>query len=573
MQVQLAKKTNITATDAVYVTTYQYDDAHNTVVTTDPRGNDPADTVAGQTLTQDDGLGRLQRETVDYSTSNLGLNLSTVYTYDPDGNQASVTDPTGSTVTNVYNGLDELIETIDPPVSPGVQYKQFVIYDGDGNVAEQIDARNVVSTTSYDNLNRVVAQNVFEFYSDGDKKVALTSYTYLDTGTNYGGYLVYTVTVTDADSNATSTEYDALGRPVVVTDPYQNTIVSIYNGVNLLSQTDQNKNETFYHYDVDNRLIETDEYDAFGTLQATTKVEYLDAENQVIQVGPRSVGGALVETITQNDSLGREVSQSVENSSLAGEYGTSTVVLVQNVYDGDGNLVLTVDADGNETKYVYDGANRQIEMIEGYGSTVQAATNYTYDKVGDLVSVKDARPHGGPTQAFPQDPNNPAPASFDVYYTYDALHRMVTETDGAGDTTRYTYDGDNNVTSKTNPNGNTTFYTSTTNLATSCSGSTKATRLTRPSQWTNSATSTGDAAPRRVARRYPIPLRRLRQQDCSTRRPRQSGHLPVRQAEPADCYVSIPDARHPDGELDKGLGDGPVSANSVPDRPGVAIRL
>ena len=186
---------------------------------------------------------------------------------------------------------------------------------------------------------------------------------------------------------------------------------------------------------------------------------YNDANNQVIEEGPRYVAGAPIDVTLQNDSLGRVVSQSVGNASLAGEYGTSAVTVEQSQYDGDGNLVLNTDADLNETKYVYDGANRQIQVIQGYGSSVQATTTYTYDKVGDTVSVKDARSHAAPSLTFPEDPNNPAPATFDIYYTYDALHRKVTETDGAGDTTSYTYDGDDDVTSMTNPRGNKTTYT------------------------------------------------------------------------------------------------------------------
>ena len=452
-----AGQTKITTTQAVYVTTYYYDDVDNRVTTTDPRGNDPSDDVTGETLDQNDGLGRLRSETVDTG----GLNLVTSYTYDADGNQATVKDPTSSTVTYFYNGLDELIETVDPMISPGVQYKTYSFYDGDGNLVKGIDARGIVSTTDYDNLNRVVAQNVVEMYSDGGKDVTLTSNDYQDAGVSYGAFKAYRVTVTDANGNATTTEYDALGRPVLVTDPYQNTVVSTYDGVNLVTETDQDHNTTVYHYDADNRPIQTDEEDSTGTLQSTTKEAYLDADNQDVVTGPRSVGGAPIVSVTQNDSLGRVVFQSVENPSLSAEYATTTVVQVQNVYDGDGNLVMTTDANNNQTKYVYDGANRQIQMIEGYGSTVQAATTYTYDKAGDLVSIKDARPHGAPTQPFPEDLSDPStapPATFDAYYTYDAMHRQITATDGDGDTTTYAYNGDNDIISMTTPNKNTTFY-------------------------------------------------------------------------------------------------------------------
>src|SRR5262249_13090869 len=150
-------------------------------------------------------------------------------------------------------------------------------------------------------------------------------------------------------------------------------------------------------------------------LHTTMHVDYLDALNQVVEIDRRHA-----RIIHQNDALGREIRLSVQDPALAQQYGTDTVVLVQlKQYDGNDNLTLTVDAQGNKTQFDYDGADRKAHMVEGLGSAVEATTTYTYDKVGDLVSAKDGRPHGGPTHEFPQDPNNPAPSSFDAYYTYD----------------------------------------------------------------------------------------------------------------------------------------------------------
>ena len=218
-----------------------------------------------------------------------------------------------------------------------------------------------------------------------------------------------------------------------------------------------------YLYDADNRVIETEEYDASGVLQATTARSVQRCpRNQVVEESPRIDAGVPIDTITQNDSLGRLISQAVSNPSLSSEYSTSVVTLVRNQYDGDSNLVATTDADGNETTYSYDGLNRQITMTVAANSPVAATTKYAYDAVGDLIAVQGPRSHAGPSQSFPQDPTTRFPAGFsyfDAYYTYDAMHRQVTETDGAGDTTYQTFDGDNNVVSMTTPNGNTTYYT------------------------------------------------------------------------------------------------------------------
>ena len=211
-------------TQAIYVTTYSYNDAQNSVLSTDPRGNDPNEHVTGQTLDQKDGLDRLAGEIVD----NGGLDLTTTYTYDADGNQASVTDPSESKTTYIHDGLDRLIETIDPLLSGGAQYTEFYYYDGDDNQIAYVDQRGIVYTTSYDNLSRVVAKNLRESISNGGQMLTLTAYAYNDPAN--------TITVTDADGNQIVTQNDALGRPLVVTDPYGNTTLSTYAGVNMTAR-------------------------------------------------------------------------------------------------------------------------------------------------------------------------------------------------------------------------------------------------------------------------------------------------------------------------------------------------
>jgi RHS repeat-associated protein len=431
----LGDPTNPATAQVQYVTSYLYDDGHNRVVTTDPRGI--------QTETRKDGLGRVDSTTVDLG----GLNLATTETYDADGNQATVTDPTGSVTTTLYDGLNRAIESTD-----ALGGQQFFVYDADNNLVASQDRRGIVSATTYDYLNRLLTHQTREELTDGGAWVTLSADAYNDAAN--------TRTETDANGNSTVTRYDGLGRVVLQTDPYGSAFRWVYDGVNLVEQTDWKGHVTRYRYDALNRRVQTDEYDSAGspTPEATTVEQYDDARLRTVQVGPRSVGGAPVETITQSDSLGRVVSQSVSNPSLAGEYGSSVITLSRNQYDGDSELVLTTDADGNQTKFVYDAAGRRVQVIEGYGSPVEAATVYTYDKAGDVVSVKDARPHDGPSQPFPQDPNNPAPAVFDSYSTYDALHRKVTQTDGAGDTTYYGYDPEGDAIRMTDPKGDVTRY-------------------------------------------------------------------------------------------------------------------
>ncbi len=410
-----------------YTTHFQYDDATNTVTTTDPDGS--------VTVIVRDGLNRVHSQTIDPGN----LNLETTYTYDADGNLKSETDAAGNTTTYFYDGRDRQIE-IDYPITADdtTPVKEQFYYDGDNNIVKAIDKRGVVSTTSYDNLNRVTDQVLIESLSNNGAPLTLSHFAYTDTGA--GG--TYSVVRTDADGNPTTTRYDALGRALVVTDPMGYTTKDTYDGVDLISETDANGNETDYTYDADNRQTSTMEHaGSGGGVLTTTSVVYDDANNQV-QTYDRDG----IETIEQYDSLNRVTQVSRKDAAMESYYDQTggEVVVQQTFYDGNNNIVMTIagsGADTTTTKYDYDAANREIDEIAVDPSGPDAETYYTYDKVGNLRTITDPRTNQVATT-----------------YTYDARYRVTSESDGDNDTTSYTYDANNNMTSKTDPKGNLTEY-------------------------------------------------------------------------------------------------------------------
>ncbi|MDT9682396.1 RHS repeat-associated core domain-containing protein [Streptomyces sp. TRM76323] len=140
-----------------------------------------------------------------------------------------------------------------------------------------------------------------------------------------------------------------------------------------------------------------------------------------------------------------------------------------NSYDDSGNLLTSQDSTsgGTAAKWTYTYNPKTGEMdcggLPGQRCTATdprgKKTGYTYDAEGNLTKVT------------PPSPLNP------ITYTYDALGRQKTMTDGRGTTTTYTYDdrdriktrtagsataaftydGDGNLTTRTTPAGTSTF--------------------------------------------------------------------------------------------------------------------
>ncbi|MGE4003005.1 MAG: RHS repeat-associated core domain-containing protein, partial [Planctomycetaceae bacterium] len=112
-------------------------------------------------------------------------------------------------------------------------------------------------------------------------------------------------------------------------------------------------------------------------------------------------------------------------------------------YDAVGNLVTVTDARGNITTSVYDPQDRLVESIgpdpDAAGPLPAPVTRYTYDLAGNLEAMTD--PNGNTTE-----------------YEYDSRNRRIAMTDPDGGVTQFGYDIDNNLAQVTDPVGNITRF-------------------------------------------------------------------------------------------------------------------
>ena len=192
------------------LTATQYPDATVAETTYDP---------AGHTLTTTDALG----DTTGYSYDALGrvntltdaLGRATNYGYDPMGDPTTVTDPSGRTTTTGYDAAEEPVSvTYSDGSTPNVVYT----YDADGQRASMTDGSGTTSYT-YDTDMRLTATT--------DGAGAHVGYTYDPAGQITG--LAY------PNGQGVTRSYDGTGRLASVRDWLGNTTTFGYNADNALT--------------------------------------------------------------------------------------------------------------------------------------------------------------------------------------------------------------------------------------------------------------------------------------------------------------------------------------------------
>jgi len=430
--------TRVTFPDGSYIS-YSYDDAHRLTDITDALGNRLHYTLdnagnrtredihdAAGTLTQTrsrvfDALGRLWKEISSF-------NQTTQYTYDPNGNLTSVTDPLNHTTVNAYDALNRLkqvtdaangvtrysydpldqLRSITDPRNLVTQYTVNALgdqtqlvspdtgttnqtFDAAGNLKTSTDARGITATYSYDALNRVTQIA----YTDG-----LTIAFQYDQGANAIGRLTK---MTDPSGTTTWT-YNAQGRVATKTQVVNGTSQTIAYGYDsagrLASLTYPSGQVIGYSYDTQGRiaglsaggtpLLSAIQYQPFGAARAwtwgngTAYSRSIDTDGRVsgypLGANTRSLSFDAAARIT-----GYTDSQPAANQVFVYDPVdrlTSWIAPNANrsfTYDTNGNRTsLTIGA--TQSTYGYPASSNRLVSITGSPAT------FGYDAAGNLVS-------------------------------------------------------------------------------------------------------------------------------------------------------------------------------------------
>ena len=459
------------------VTTYFYDDRGNLTRTRYPEVNPDLDSGvdgAYSDVTVYAGNGD------KLSTTDKNDNTTRYMSYNAQGMPGKVQPPVGGPILYSYNELglvtlqtDALLQRtsytyddlgrLNRITYDNTDFKTFV-YDDNGNKRFETNEENRQTEWRYDHFNNMV-------YSQKPIKSGVTAEKVL-------GYDENSNLVTESDwqngtDRHTSTYiYNDADRIERVEDPIDadiRVVTRLYDGNgNLTNQTRQLGRISRTEYDDYNRPLKI--YDALDEL--AKEFEYDDAGNL-----KKEWDKLRRLTEYEYDKLNRVTLK----TELLGK-------ITQLFYDGNGNVVRSVDPEGTHLRKTFDGLNRLLrERIIDKDGNKLTEKNYEYNIVGNLERVINSKgavtyhtydsrnrrvttafPYTGnmdndPISVFGYDKvgNNTSvqwPNGNVIIKEYDYQNRLVHEYDTVGEIAAYDYDNNDNVLLLTDGNGNAIRY-------------------------------------------------------------------------------------------------------------------
>ena len=471
-----------------------YDANGNAIASIDPLGR--------ITRTYYDALNRpitvvqnLQGQTVGVETPPAfdpaypDRNVRSDYIYDQAGQQIATVDPAGR-ITRTYfdaqgrpeivvrNLVGQSIEAGTPPsydpAHPDQNVRSQTVYAADGKTIASIDPLGRISRTYYDELDRPYL-NVRNLTGQTIENPIPPTYNPAFPDQNLRSETIYdsdgrSIASIGTDGFISRTYYDNLGRSyasirnLVVRDGNGNPLPAgeaialetpppynpTYPDENLLSQTIYGPGRVHRTIDPSGRVTHTCTDGLYRTIKVVTNpsvadpcVPYTPSAETDKDITTSTFYNAAGYRTSTLDANGKETSYQYDGVGRLLQETDPMSHSNQTVYDLVGQRVQAIDANGIATRFEYDALGRLTAVVENYipgiGSNAEmnVRTEYVYDVSGNRRIIKDALLH-------------------ETTFGYDALGRLTSEADALGHTTYYTYDAVGSQVSKTGANGYTT---------------------------------------------------------------------------------------------------------------------
>ncbi len=422
--------------------TYEYDALGRSTKTTAPGGFITQAAYSDWTATTTDAEGHVTRQTSDafgrlaqVEEVNGVSTYTTRYQYDKRNNLTKVTDhgtsgTNGNETVMSFDSLNRKISMTDRDMGAW-QYA----YDKVDNLKTQTDARGVLTTFTYDVINRLTQKA----YSNLPASVVATtnvSYTY-DQGANGKGKLTRVVD----GSGQSDFAYDALGRLTSETKTVGSTAYPILRSYDLLGRlkdlTYHDGDKAVYTYNAQGGIATVQLVSGGATQDILTNVDY----DQADRIKALAYANGVTTTYDYNTT-----SQRLEHLRTA--KGSTVLQDFLYTFDNIGNIKTIDDQTTrqNDQTFQYDPLNRLTQAQGLYGTA-----NYQYDPLGNLTSKE------GITQSYPASgaastrPHAVTSTSDGWTFQYDANGNMTEKRKNAeGIVQTLKYDAENRLVEATN---------------------------------------------------------------------------------------------------------------------------
>ena len=328
------------------------------------------------------------QDDMDATGSSPG-NLTTTYSYDPNGNQIQITKPEGNIVEHDYDERNlRIAQRVGyTTANPAVAAVTIFIFDNNGN------SLAAIGPAQRGTANNSLTATVADAFSDGSSLVHTGDWALMNTIDGFDRV----TQATDAAGQVTNTTYDPGSRPIE-SDHYGTvggaTPTDRTGSVNQLLSTQTTR------FDEGGRKYE----DQASVLIANTVT--LPSGRTVTHTG-----GGLATNSTAND----------HNQTVLLTSGGQSYVLTRTVYDRADRSVQSIGDNTAVGTSAYDGANRAIESTDPLGNTV--TTQYDGNSNAILTISTEISTITAPATAT---------ETFQSAMFYDCLNKPVaTATQGA----------------------------------------------------------------------------------------------------------------------------------------------
>lgn len=398
-------------------TLFKYDMAGRLIEKRSPLQFDASGNVVYAVESYDyDELGNLTRKTLADSKDKTFVRQFN-YTYYDNNLVETVSDSSGAYTKHEYDLNGNVIRK-EQLRDAGIMDVQQFAYDNQDRLIKDmmlVDEQDIADTGNIPNIAnlrdseypgkiRLTTGYEYDVLGNKIKEISSRAYAYLSADT------------ANRDAFTVTFAYDALNRLEKTIRKQNGADIYIqysYDKVgNKIAQRNERGFVTTYAYDSANRLISVND-----PLHQLYAYQYDKAGNKTAETNAR--GETLVYAY---DKLNRLVTTT----------DAYNVVINQNVYDANGNVVKKMDAKG------YLSAANDADR---YGWT------YTYDLANRLTKSID-----------PELASQNIPELFTATYQYNAAGEKIAETDALHNTTMYDYDAAGRLVQVTDPLGNTILY-------------------------------------------------------------------------------------------------------------------